>query len=251
MKLELKRPLLVFDLETTGTNTEVDRIVQIAAIKVFPNGKQEKRSQLINPEMAIPPQASEVHRITNEMVKGKPHFRRYSKALFDYFSNCDFLGYNCLSFDVQLLAAEFIRAGLPHPFTGAKIVDAFTIFKKREGRTLVDALRFYCHKELENAHCALADAEATLEIALKQAELYSDIGYDIESLAAFCSEGEFADLARKIQIIDGELCFGFGKNKGKKILEEEGYAQWMLNNDFPEETKEIIRRVMKQEPMTK
>lgn len=251
MKLELKRPLVVFDLETTGTNTNVDRIVQIAAIKLFPDGRQEKRSQLINPEMPIPAQASEVHGITDEKVKEEPPFRRYSKALFDYFSGCDFLGYNCLSFDVQLLAAEFFRAGLPHPFTEARIIDAFSIFRKREGRTLVDAMKFYCNKELDNAHCALADAEATLEVVLKQVEIYKDLGCDVESLAAFCNDGEYADLARKIKVVDGEFCFSFGKYSGERILDNQKYAQWMLNNEFAEETKGIIRRVLKQEPVTK
>lgn len=183
------------------------------------------------------------------MVKGESCFKKYSKALYEYFSGCDILGYNCISFDVQLIAAEFNKAGLPHPFTGAKIVDAYTIFKKRETRTLMAALKFYCKKDLVDAHSAHADAEATFEVVLKQMELYTDIGADVESLAAYCCDSEYADLARKIEIISGEFCFAFGKHKGKRILDEQGYAQVMLKNDFSEETKEIIRQVSKKEPI--
>jgi DNA polymerase-3 subunit epsilon len=249
MKLELSRPLIIFDLETTGTAVNVDRIIQIGTIKIFPDGKQEKKCKLVNPQVTIPTEAVEVHGITDEMVKDEPCFKSYSKALYKYFSGCDILGYNCIAFDVQLLAAEFNRAGLSHPFMGAKIIDAYTIFKKREARTLVAALKFYCNKELVDAHSALADAEATLDVVLKQMEIYSDIGADVESLAAYCCDSEYADLARKIEIINGEFCFAFGKHKGKRIVDEQGYAQWMLSNDFPVETKEIIRQVLKEVPV--
>ena len=248
MQLKLSRPLIVFDLETTGTEVNSDRVIQIGTIKLYPDGRQEKKCKLINPKIPIPAEATEVHGITDEVVKNEPCFQSYSKALFQYFSDCDILGYNCISFDIQLLAAEFNRAGLPHPFTGAKIIDAFTIFKKKEARTLVAALKFYCKKDLVDAHSAIADAEATLDVVIKQMELYPDIGGDVESLADFCCDGEYADLARKVEIIDGEFCFGFGKHKGKRILDEQGYAKWMLNNDFSDDTKEVIRQALNKKP---
>lgn len=247
MQLHLTRPLVIFDLETTGTTVNQDRIVQIGIIKIYPDGRQEKKCKLINPGIPIPAEASDVHGITDDMVKDEPHFKSYSKALYKCFSGCDILGYNCIAFDVQLLAAEFNRVGIPHPFTGAKIIDAYTIFKKREKRTLEAAFKFYCNKDLENAHSALVDAEATFEVILKQMEVYADLGTEVDGLADFCCDGDFVDLARKIEVINGDFCYGFGKHKGKRVLDEQGYAQWMLNNDFPDETKEIIRQVLTQQ----
>lgn len=244
MKLKLARPLVVFDLETTGVNTSKDRIVELAIIKLFPDGERLEKHTYLNPGIPIPAEASAVHDITDEMVKDKPSFRQISKSLLAFISGCDFLGYNCLRFDVPLLIEEFYRAGLPHPFAEAKCIDAFRIFCRKEERTLAAALQFYCQEELENAHSAHADTEATLRVLLGQLERYSDLGTEVEGLSDFCREEGFVDYNQKILFKEGEYLYNFGKHKGRRVLDEAGYARWMLKNDFPEDTKEHLRRIL-------
>lgn len=244
MKLKLSRPICVFDLETTGTNTARDRIVEIALMKLHPDGSCEEKHRYINPQMPIPAEASRVHGITDEKVKDAPTFRQISKGLLAFISGCDFMGYNCLRFDVPMLIEEFYRAGLPHPFAEAKVVDAFRIFCKREERSLVAALKFYCGEELENAHTALADTQATLKVLLGQLSRYPDLCNDVEGLSDYCQEGDMADYNRKIIQKDGDYLYNFGKHKGKRVLDELGYAQWMLNGDFPEDTKATLRKIV-------
>lgn len=244
MKLKLSRPVCVFDLETTGVNTSKDRIVELAIIKLFPDGERIEKHSYLNPEMPIPAEASAVHGITDEVVKDQPTFRQISKALLEFISDCDFLGYNCLRFDVPLLVEEFYRAKLPHPFAGAKVIDAFRIFCRKEERTLSAALKFYCGEELEDAHSAHADTDATLRVLLGQLERYSDLGDEVDGLADFCGEEGLVDYSRKILLKDGVYLYNFGKHKGKPVTEEIGYAKWMLKGDFPEDTKAHLQRII-------
>lgn len=244
MKLKLYRPVCVFDLETTGINPAKDRIVELAIIKLFPDGKKIEKHSLLNPGIPIPPEASEVHGITDEMVKGKPSFRQISKSLLEFISDCDFLGYNCIRFDVPMLVEEFYRTGLQPPFKKAKIIDAFRIFCQKEGRSLAAALKFYCGEELEDAHSAHADTKATLKVLLGQLERYDDLCDEVEGLSDICQEEGLVDYNRKFLLRDGEYLYNFGKNKGKRVLDDPGYAEWMLKADFPEDTKAHLRRIM-------
>lgn len=244
MKLKLSRPVCVFDLETTGVNTSKDRIVELAIIKLFPDGERVEKQTYLNPEMPIPAEASAVHGITDEMVKDQPTFRQISKALLEFVSGCDFLGYNCLRFDVPLLVEEFYRAKLQHPFAEARVIDAFRIFCRKEERTLSAALKFYCGEELGGAHSANADTEATLRVLLGQLEHYSDLGDEVDGLSDYCGEEGLVDYSRKILLKDGAYVYNFGKHKGKPVTEEIGYAKWMLNGDFPEDTKAHLQRII-------
>lgn len=247
MKLKLSRPLCVFDLETTGVNTSKDRIVELAIIKLLPNGERIEKHTYLDPGVPIPPEASAVHGITDETVKGKPTFRQISKSLLAFISDCDFLGYNCIRFDVPLLIEEFYRAGLQHPFAEAKCIDAFRIFCQKEGRSLSAALKFYCNQELEGAHTAHADTDATLRVLLGQLERYNDLCDEVDGLSDYCREEGFVDYNERLVLKDGEYCYNFGKHKGKRILDETGYAEWMLKQDFPEDTKYHLRRILAQE----
>ena len=186
MKLNLKKPIIFFDLETTGTNIMHDRIVELSYIKVYPDGKEEEKTRRLNPEMPIPPQATAVHHITDEDVKDAPTFRQIAKDLLRIFENCDIAGFNSNKFDVPLLMEEFLRCGLKFDVSNRKFVDVQTIFHKMEQRTLVAAYKFYCDKELTDAHSALADTRATYEVLKAQLDRYqeSDVfGNDIEKLA--------------------------------------------------------------------
>jgi DNA polymerase-3 subunit epsilon len=246
MQLKLSRPLIVFDLETTGVNTSKDRIVELAIIKLFPNGERIEKQTLLNPGIPIPAEASAVHGITDEAVKDKPSFRQISKSLLAFISGCDFLGYNCIRFDVPLLIEEFYRTGLQHPFAEAKCIDAFRIFCRKEERTLSAALKFYCREELKEAHSAHADTDATLRVLLGQLEHYDDLCKEVEGLSGYCQEEGFVDYNQKILLKDGEYLYNFGKHKGRRVLDETTYAQWMLKNDFPEDTKAHLRKIMAQ-----
>jgi DNA polymerase-3 subunit epsilon len=249
MKLKLTRPLCVFDLETTGTNTAKDRIVEIALIKIHPDGSCVDKHKYINPQIPIPPGASAVHGITDEKVKDAPTFRQISKGLLNFISGCDFLGYNCLNFDVPMLVEEFHRVRVPHPFADANVVDAYKIFRKRETRTLSAALMFFCNEELKDAHTAHADTQATLKVLLGQLDRYPDLCHDVEGLSSYCQDDDVVDYNRRIIKREGEYLYNFGKHKGKRLLDEPSYAEWMLKQDFPEDTKATIRKIMVQVKM--
>lgn len=251
MKLKLLRPVCVFDLETTGVHTVKDRIVELAIVKLFPNGEKVEKHTLLNPGIPIPPEAAAVHGITDEMVKGKPTFRQISKSLLQFISDCDFLGYNCIRFDVPMLVEEFYRVGLQHPFAEAKIIDAFRIFCLKEERTLSAAYRFYCHEELKDAHSAHADTHATLQVLLGQLERYEDLCTEVDGLSVICQEEGLVDYNRKIIQKEGEYLYNFGKNKGKRVLDDPGYAEWMLKADFPADTKVHLRRIIEGAPQLK
>lgn len=240
-KLALKRPLSLFDTETTGTNTAQDKIVSIAVLKIFPDGRREEKYVVMNPGRVIPEAVIAIHGITNEMVKDKPPFSQYASSLIEFFEGCDIGGFNCTNFDIPLLSEEFARCGINFPLPDAKFVDVATIYHKKERRTLGAGYKFYVGKELDGAHNAQADINATFEILEKQIELYPDLA-DIDKVIEFCRVDSRADLAGKIvRDKDGDLCYNFGKHKGTKVAKEPSYALWMLTSDFSINTKEILR----------
>lgn len=250
MKLNLKKPMVFFDLETTGTDTTNDRIVEISLIKVAPNGEKTIKTRRINPEMPIPAAATAIHHISDEDVKDCPTFRQIAKSLKDFIEGCDFGGFNSNRFDLPLLVEEFMRVGIEVDFfRRAKYVDVQNIFHKKEERTLVAAYHFYCNKELgDAAHGAEADTLATYEVLLSQIERYPDLENSVEFLSAYSSRGESADFAGKIGYNDrGEEIFTFGKYKGQSVeqifKDNPSYYDWMMKGNFPQYTKKIITEI--------
>ena len=249
MKLNLKRPLIFFDLETTGINVTSDRIVELCYIKVFPNGNEESKSMRINPEMPIPPHSTAVHGITDDDVKDCPTFKEVAKELELTFRDSDIAGYNSNKFDVPLLVEEFLRAGVEIDLSKRKFVDVQTIFHKMEQRTLVAAYKFYCGKNLENAHSALADTRATLEVLESQLDRYPDVlTNDVGFLANFTTVNSNVDFAGRIIYNDkDEEVFNFGKYKGRKVTDvfrlDPGYYSWMMQGDFALNTKQVLTRI--------
>ncbi len=248
MQLNLKRPIVFFDLETTGVDTTRDRIVEISLVKVMPNGEQIVKTRRINPEMPIPAEATAVHHITDEDVKGEPTFRQVAKSLAQFLEGCDFGGFNSNRFDLPVLVEEFLRAGVDVDFKKRRFIDVQNIFHKMEQRTLVAAYKFYCQKDLTEAHSAEADTMATYEVLKAQLERYPDLKNDVEALAEFSSRGETADYAGRIGYNEkGEEIFLFGKYKGRTVEEifrlEPSYYAWMMNGDFPLYTKRVITEI--------
>ena len=249
MKLNLKNPLVFFDLETTGINISRDKIVEASFLKVYPNGKEEIRTYRINPEMHIPEESTAIHGITDEDVKDCPTFKQLAKTLTDFLEGCDMAGFNSSRFDVPMLAEEFLRAGVDFDMSKRKFVDVQIIFHKKEQRTLEAAYRFYCDKELENAHSAEADAVATYEVLKSQLEKYPDLENDINVLSKeFSSFNNNVDFAGRIVFNEkGEEVFNFGKHKGKSVAEvfknEPSYYAWMMEGDFPLNTKQVITKI--------
>ncbi|MBI9063207.1 MAG: 3'-5' exonuclease [Marinilabiliaceae bacterium] len=248
MKLSLKNPIVFFDLETTGLNVASDRIVEIAILKVHVDGREESKSYRVNPEMPIPKQSSEIHGIYDEDIKDCPTFKELAKEVAKFFEGCDIAGFNSNKFDVPVLAEEFIRAEVDFDMKKRKFVDVQTIFHKMEKRTLSAAYKFYCDKDLENAHAAEADTIATYEVLKAQLDRYSDLKNDIDYLNDFSSFNNNADfIGRIIFDKDGNEVFNFGKYKGKKVEEvlakDLGYYGWMMNGDFPLFTKKILTNI--------
>lgn len=248
MQLNLKRPIIFFDLETTGVDTSRDRIVELSLVKVMPNGEEIVKTRRINPEMPIPAEATAIHHITDEDVKNEPTFRQIAKSLAQFLEGCDFGGFNSNRFDLPMLVEEFMRAGVEVDFKKRRFVDVQNIFHKMEQRTLVAAYKFYCDKELTEAHSAEADTLATYEVLKAQLERYPDLQNDIDELARFSSRGETADFTGRILYNEkGEEIFGFGKYKGRTVEEvfrlEPSYYAWMMNGDFPLYTKKVISEI--------
>lgn len=246
MKLNLKNPLLVFDIESTGLNVATDRIVEISALKIMPNGDQELKTRRINPTIPISPEAQEIHGISNEDVADCPTFKEVAKSLAQWMNGCDFSGFNAVKFDIPLLAEEMLRAGVQFDFRKRKVVDVQNIFHKLEQRTLSAAYKFYCDKTLENAHSAEADTIATFEILEAQIERYSDVlENDVAFLADFSTKFKTADYAGRIALDDtGTPIINFGKHKGKKVQDvfsqDPGYYSWMMNGQFTLDTKQVL-----------
>lgn len=248
MQLNLKRPIIFFDLETTGIDTSRDRIVEISLVKVMPDGEQIIKTRRLNPEMHIPEEATAVHHITDEDVKDCPTFRQVAKSLAQFLEGCDFGGFNSNRFDLPVLVEEFLRAGVDVDFKRRHFIDVQNIFHKMEQRTLVAAYKFYCNKNLEEAHSAEADTLATYEVLKAQLDRYSDLKNDVASLAEFSSRNDAADYAGRILYNEkGEEIFGFGKHKGLTVEEvfrkEPSYYAWMMNGDFPLYTKKVITEI--------
>lgn len=248
MKLNLKRPIVFFDLETTGVDTSKDRIVEISMIKVMPDGDEIIKTRRVNPTIPIPPEATAVHGITDEDVCSEPTFQQLAKSLAQFIQGCDFGGFNSNRFDLPILVEEFLRAGVDVDLKRRKFIDVQNIFHKKEQRTLVAAYKFYCDRDLNDAHSAEADTRATYEVLKAQIERYDDLENDVDFLAEYSARGECADYAGRILYNEqGEEIFGFGKYKGRSVSEvfrlEPSYYAWMMNGDFPLYTKKVITEI--------
>ena len=248
MQLQLKRPICVFDLETTGVNIAKDRIVEISILKAFPDGLEKEKTWLVNPEMSIPAEATAVHGITNEKVADAPTFKELSVEIYSWFKGSDLAGYNSDRFDIPLLAEEMLRAEIDVDFKNHKSVDVQTIFHKMEQRTLAAAYKFYCSKELENAHSASADTKATFEVLKAQIDHYKDLENDVDMLSQFTTRHSSVDFAGYIRRNkENEPIFSFGKHKGKTVVEvlerEPGYFGWLMEADFPRYTKKVLTAI--------
>jgi DNA polymerase III subunit epsilon len=260
MKLNLKLPLCFFDLETTGINITQDRIIEIAVIKLMPNGESIRKSNRINPTVPISAESSAIHGITNEDVKDKPTFKEVAKEYIKFFEGSDLAGFNILKFDMPMLVEEFLRAEIDFDYSRKKIIDAQRIFHIMEKRTLSAAFKFYCGGELTQAHSAEADTQATMDVLLAQVERYENqdvtdslgkkigtITNSAEALSQLTS-ADLVDLAgRMTKNEKGEAIFNFGKHKGKSVLkvfkDEPAYYDWMMNGDFALDTKRWLTRI--------
>lgn len=249
MKLALNRPIIFFDIESTGLSPVKDRIVEISLLKVYPDGREESKTRRINPECPIPPETTAIHGISDDDVKDCPTFRQIAKSLASEFVGCDIAGYNSNRFDIPMLAEEFIRAGVDINLGQYRFVDVQNIFHKMEQRTLEAAYRFYCNEELKDAHSAEADTRATYEVLKAQLDRYPDqLQNNIEFLAQFSQQNRNVDLAGRIILNDkSEPIINFGKHKGRSVqevlLQEPGYYGWILGSDFPEDTKKHFTRL--------
>ncbi len=248
MNLKLTQPIAVFDLETTGVNTATDRIVEISIHKVWPNGKSETRTHRVNPGIPIPAKTTAIHGISDADVANEPTFEQLAPNLYIFLNDCDLAGFNSNRFDVPLLVEEFHRTGYDFDVTQKNLIDVQNIFHKMEPRTLVAAYKFYCKKDLTNAHSAEADTLATYEILEAQLAKYTDIKRDAKSLNDFTRMHNAVDLAGRFVRNDERLTvFNFGKHKGKevaKILKSEpSYYGWMMNGDFSQNTKKVLQNI--------
>lgn len=263
MKLNLTKPLVIFDLETTGLDLVKDRIIQISYIKVSPNGDEERGDELVNPERPIEPIITQLTGISNEDVKDKPTFKQLSQKLADKFTGCDFAGFNSNHFDIPLLAEEFLRAGIDFDFQKSRLIDAQTIFHKMERRNLAAAYKFYCGRKMEDdfeAHRADQDTEATYRVLMGELDKYAPganedpekvLQNDMEQLAEFSKMNDNVDFAGRIVWADvnGQRTevFNFGKHKGKPVSDvlrfDPGYYSWILGGDFTYNTKQVLTRI--------
>ena len=248
MKLNLKNPIVFFDLETTGTNIVADRIVEISYLKISPNGTEESKTMRINPEMHIPEQATAVHGITDDDVKNCPTFKAVANDIAGAIKGCDLGGFNSNRFDIPLLAEEFLRAGIDIDLKRHKFVDVQVIFHKMEQRTLSAAYKFYCGKNLEDAHTAAADTAATYEVLKAQLDRYPELQNDIDFLSKFTCFNRNVDFVGAIVYNDkDEEVFNIGKYKGQRVADvlqrDPGYYGWMMNADFSQYTKKVLAQI--------
>ncbi|MBQ7851631.1 MAG: 3'-5' exonuclease [Muribaculaceae bacterium] len=248
MELHLKKPIIFFDLETTGTNITKDRIVEISMIKIMPNGTENERTIRLNPEMPIPAEAIAVHGITDEDVANCRTFKMIAADLAKSFQGCDIAGFNSNRFDIPMLDQEFQRAGVKFDFSKPRFIDVQTIFHKKEQRTLVAAYKFYCGKDLNDAHSASADTRATYEVLKAQLDMYDDLPNDMEALSEYSSQNRNVDLAgRVIYNEQKQEVINFGKYKGQLVTDvlrqDPGYYSWILQGDFPQNTKDVFTNI--------
>ncbi len=247
--LQLHRPIAFIDLETTGVNLSSDRIVEIAIVKVLPDGSRQTKRKLLNPGIPIPPQSTDIHGITDEMVKDAPTFKQVANELKQYIENCDLGGYNSNRFDIPLLMEEFLRASIVADLSDRRMVDVQHIFYQMEPRTLSAAVRFYCNKELEGAHGAEADINATIDVLLAQLERYEKLGNSVDSILSVIGEEKIVDYARRLIFDDKNVeVFNFGKFKGRPVADvlrsEPQYYDWMMKGDFPLHTKQKLTEIL-------
>lgn len=251
MNLNLSRPIVFFDLETTGVDTFNDRIVQIGAIKIYPDGKREELNELVNPQMNIPKEASDIHGITDEVVANKPTIGDLAEKLATFFSNSDLGGYNVKNFDIPLLMSEFNRIGLEFNTEKVYIADAMAIFRLKEPRTLTAAYKKYCNKDLENAHDAMVDIKASLDVFEGQLAHYDDLPNTLENIHELCfpADPNSYDAEGKLKFINGNISINFGKHRGKTLqdlaMSDSGYLEWIINGNFSEKVKKIVREHLK------
>jgi DNA polymerase-3 subunit epsilon len=248
MELNLKNPIVFFDLETTGINPATDRIVEISYLKIHPNGKEESHTYRVNPGRPIPREATAIHHITDEMVAGCPGFKEIGQLIANDIKGCDLAGFNSNRFDIPLLAEEFLRNEIELDMSTRKFIDVQVIFHKMEQRNLSAAYRFYCNKELEDAHSAEADTRATYEVLKAQLERYPDLQNDVAFLSEFSTQNHNVDFAGKfIYNNKGEEVFNFGKYKDVSVEEilkkDPGYYGWMMNGDFALNTKNVLTKI--------
>ena len=248
MNLKISKPICFFDLETTGVNVSLDRIVEISILKIFPNGNKESKTWLVNPGVPIPLEASNIHGITNDIVKNEPLFKMIASDIKSMIDNCDLAGFNSNKFDIPLLAEELLRSEIDFSLDNVATIDVQNIFHKMEQRTLSAAYQFYCGKSLDNAHTSKADTLATYEVLESQIEKYDDLENNVSFLSDFSKRGKNVDLAGFIKYNEDNIpCFSFGKHKGKTVdyvLENEsGYFGWLLNADFPMYTKKVLTQI--------
>jgi DNA polymerase-3 subunit epsilon len=245
--LQLKKPLAFIDLETTGVNLGIDRIIEIAIVKILTDGTRIVKRKLLNPGMPIPPGSSDIHGITDDMVKDAPTFKQVAHELKQVLDGCDLAGYNSNRFDVPLLVEEFLRAQVDFDMRNRKLLDVQNIFHKMEPRTLGAAYRFYCNKNLDGAHSAEVDASATLEILEAQVGRYPSLGSSVESILKTIGEDVIVDFARRFTMENGVEVFNFGKFKGRPVADvlksEPQYYDWMMKGDFPQHTKQKLTEI--------
>jgi DNA polymerase III subunit epsilon len=251
--LQLKKPLAFIDIEATGNNVSIDRIVEIAIIKHLPDGSRTVKRKLLNPQIPIPAAITEIHGITDEMVKDAPVFKQAAHDLKQFLDGCDLSCYNAYRLDIPMLMEEFIRAEVDFEMKGRKVVDVQKIFHQMEQRTLAAAYKFYCNKSLEGAHGAEVDASATAEILNAQVEKYPQLGNTVDSILKSIGEDPIIDFARRFTYDEkGVEIFNFGKHKGRPVADvlrsEPQYYDWMMKGEFPMNTKqkltEMYTRIM-------
>jgi DNA polymerase III subunit epsilon len=247
--LQLKRPIAFIDLETTGVSLSTDRIVEVAIIKLLPDGSRQVKRKLINPQMHIPKASSDIHGITDDMVKDAPTFKQAGNEIKVFIDGCDMAGYNSNRFDIPILMEEFLRVGLEVDLSKRKMVDVQHIFYTMEPRTLTAAYKFFCEKELVDAHSAEADVNATIDVFLAQLDRYKNLGNSVESVLEVIGEDKIVDYARRFSFDDkGVEVFNFGKFKGRSVAEvlkaEPQYYDWMMRGDFPLHTKQKLTEIL-------
>lgn len=253
--LQITKPIAFIDLETTGVNIGTDRIVEIAVVKILPDGSKSVKRKIINPEIPIPKSSSDIHGITDEMVKDAPTFSQVAQELKQVLDGCDLAGYNSNRLDVPLLVEEFLRAGVDFDMKGRKLLDVQNIFHKMEQRTLSAAYKFYCNRTLEAAHSAEGDATATYEVLLAQLERYPELGNNIDSINKVIGEECIVDFARRFIMDNGVEIFNFGKYKGQSVADvlkkEPQYYDWMMRGDFPQHTKQKLTEIFTRSKLAK
>jgi DNA polymerase-3 subunit epsilon len=247
--IKLEKPLVIFDLETTGLSVNLDRIIEIAYLKIMPDGAVLKGDLLLNPEMNIPAEALAIHGISDDKVKDQPTFKAKADELWEIFNDCCYSGFNVLIFDLPMLKREFLRVGMDFDYANAKIIDAKVIYHFMEPRTLAAAYKFYCQKEHVEAHKALADVEATAKILTKQLEKYSEIrDWDFIYKIHHAADDRFVDTDRKFYWRGGEAHFAFSKHKDRPLADiaekDPGFLEWIMSADFSDETKEIVKKAL-------